>query len=129
MRAFSTGARVRFLAPAFAGTADLYWYVRADSPLKTFADVTARNTIAYSTNGSSSHNIVLAFVDELGLKAKPTPTGSPPATLTPVMSGQIDIGSSAPPITLQEIKDGKVRIIARGSDVPSPREQALRATI
>src|SRR5499433_3574349 len=31
MRAFSTGAPVRILAPAFTGTADLYWYVRADS--------------------------------------------------------------------------------------------------
>jgi NitT/TauT family transport system substrate-binding protein len=129
MRAFSTGAPVRILAPAFTGTADLYWYVRADSPLKTFADVTARNTIAYSTNGSSSHNIVLAFVDELGLKAKPTPTGSPPATLTAVMSGQIDIGWAAPPIAMQEIKDGKVRIIARGSDVPSLRDQTVRATV
>jgi NitT/TauT family transport system substrate-binding protein len=129
MRAFSTGAPVRILAPAFTGTADLYWYVRADSPFKTFTDVTARNTIAYSTNGSSSHNIVLAFVDELGLKAKPTPTGSPPATLTAVMSGQIDIGWAAPPIAMQEIKDGKVRIIARGSDVPSLRGQTVRATI
>ena len=129
MRAFSTGAPVRILAPAFTGTADLYWYVRADSPLKTFADVTARNTIAYSTNGSSSHNIVLAFVDELGLKAKPTPTGSPPATLTAVMSGQIDIGWAAPPIAMQEIKDGKVRIIARGSDAPSLRDQTVRATV
>jgi NitT/TauT family transport system substrate-binding protein len=129
MRAFSTGAPVRILAPAFTGTADLYWYVRADSPLKTFADVTARNTVAYSTNGSSSHNIVLAFVDELGLKAKPTPTGSPPATLTAVMSGQIDIGWAAPPIAMQEIKDGKVRIIARGSDVPSLRGQTVRATV
>ena len=129
MRAFSTGAPVRILAPAFTGTADLYWYVRADSPLKTLADATARNTIAYSTNGSSSHNIVLAFVDELGLKAKPTPTGSPPATLTAVMSGQIDIGWAAPPIALQEIKDRTVRIIARGSDVPSLRGQTVRATI
>jgi NitT/TauT family transport system substrate-binding protein len=103
--------------------------VRADSLLKTFADVTARNTIAYSTNGSSSHNIVLAFVDELGLKAKPTPTGSPPATLTAVMSGQIDIGWGAPPVGVQEIKDGKIRIIARGSDVPSLRGQTVRATI
>jgi len=129
MRAFSTGAPVRILAPAFTGTADLYWYVRADSPLKTFADVTARNTVAYSTNGSSSHNIVLAFVEELGLKAKPTPTGSPPATLTAVMSGQIDIGWAAPPIAMQELKDGKVRIIARGSDVPSLRDQTVRATV
>ncbi|MBO0751383.1 MAG: ABC transporter substrate-binding protein [Bradyrhizobiaceae bacterium] len=129
LRAFSTGAPVRILAPAFTGTADLYWYVRADSPIRSLADATASNTIAYSTNGSSSHNIVLAFVDELGLKAKPTPTGTPAATLTAVMSGQIDIGWAAPPIAMQEVKDGKVRLIARGSDAPSLRGQTVRATI
>jgi NitT/TauT family transport system substrate-binding protein len=129
MRALATGAPVRILAPAFTGTTDLYWYVRADSTLKTLADATARNSIAYSTNGSSSHNIVLAFVDELGLKAKPTPTGTPPATLTAVMSGQIDIGWAAPPIAMQEVRDGKVRILAHGSDVPSLRDQTVRATI
>ena len=109
--------------------ADLYWYVRADSPIKALADATPANSVAYSTNGSSSHNLVLAFVDELGLKAKPTPTGSPPATLTAVMSGQIDIGWSAPPIGLQEAKDGKLRIIAHGSDAPSLRGQTVRVTI
>jgi NitT/TauT family transport system substrate-binding protein len=129
MRAYSTGAPIRILAPAFTGSSDLFWYVRADSPIKKLADATAANTVAYSTNGSSSHNLVLAFVEELGLKAKPTPTGSPPATLTAVMSGQIDIGWAAPPVGLQEVKDGKVRIIARGSDAPSLRDQTVRATI
>jgi NitT/TauT family transport system substrate-binding protein len=129
MRAFAAGAPVRILAPAFTGTADLFWYVRADSPIHALADATARNTVAYSTNGSSSHNLVLAFVDELGLKAKPTPTGTPAATLTAVMSGQIDIGWAAPPIGLQELKDGRLRIIARGSDAPSLRGQTVRATI
>src|SRR5438309_2981570 len=66
MRAFSKGAPVRILLPAFTGTGDLYWYVKADSPLKSLSDVTANHTIAYSTNGSSSNNIVVAFVDELG---------------------------------------------------------------
>jgi NitT/TauT family transport system substrate-binding protein len=129
LRAFSAGAPVRILAPAFTGTADLYWYVRADSPLKTLSDATARNTIAYSTNGSSSHNIVTAFVEELGVKARPSPTGTPAATLTAVMSGQIDIGWAASPIAMQEMKDGKVRLLARGSDVPSLRGQTVRATI
>jgi NitT/TauT family transport system substrate-binding protein len=129
MRAFSTGAPVRILAPSFTGTNDLFWYVRADSPIHKIADATERNTVAYSTNGSSSHNLVLAFIDELGLKAKPTPTGSPPATLTAVMSGQIDIGWSGPPIALQEIKDGKARLLIRGSDAPSLRGQTVRATI
>src|SRR5437016_1186441 len=129
MRAFSRGAPVRVLLPAFTGTGDLYWYVRADSPIKSLKDTTAQNTIAYSTSGSSSNNIVVAFGQELGAKAKPTATGSPPATLTQVMTGQIDIGWSAPPFGIKEIKDGKIRIIARGSDIPSLKGQTVRVII
>src|ERR1700757_2836031 len=48
MRVFSKGAPVRVLLPAFTGTGDLYWYVRADSPIKSLKDAADRNTIAYS---------------------------------------------------------------------------------
>jgi NitT/TauT family transport system substrate-binding protein len=129
MRAFQRGAPVRILLPAFTGTGDLYWYVRADSAIKTLADTTPSQTIAYSTSGSSSHNIVVAFGQELGAKAKATATGGPPATFTQVMTGQIDVGWSAPPFGLKEIKEGKIRIVARGSDIPSLKGQTVRAII
>jgi NitT/TauT family transport system substrate-binding protein len=129
MRAFSKGAPVRILAPAFTGTGDLYWYVKADSKIQGLKDTTPETTIAYSTNGSSSNNIVVAFVSELGAKAKPTATGGPAATLTAVMSGQVDIGWAAPPFGLRELKEGKIRIVAYGSDVPSLRGQTVRTLI
>jgi len=129
MRAFSKGAPVRILAPMFTGTGDLFWYVKSDSKIKSLKDATPENTIAYSTNGSSSNNIVVAFVQELGAKAKPTATGGPAATLTAVMSGQVDIGWAAPPFGLQEIKEEKIRIVAHGSDVPSLRGQTVRTLI
>jgi NitT/TauT family transport system substrate-binding protein len=129
MRAFSKGAPVRILAPMFTGTGDLYWYVKSDSKIKSLKDATPETTIAYSTNGSSSNNIVVAFINELGAKAKPTATGGPPGTLTAVMSGQVDIGWAAPPFGLQEIKDGKIRIVAHGSDVPSLRGQTVRVLV
>lgn len=129
MRAFSRGAPVRVLLPAFTGTGDLYWYVKADSPIKSLKDTTDKHTIAYSTNGSSSNNIVVAFGQELGAKAKPTATGGQPGTLTSVMSGQIDIGWAAPPFGVKELKEGKIRIIARGSDVPSLKGQTVRVII
>lgn len=129
MRAFSKGAPVRILSPAFTGTGDLYWYVKSDSKIQSLKDATPETTIAYSTNGSSSNNIVVAFVQELGAKAKPTATGGPAATLTAVMSGQIDIGWSAPPFGLTQIKEGKIRIVAHGSDVPSLRGQTVRVLI
>lgn len=129
MRAFSKGAPVRILAPAFTGTGDLFWYVKANSKIQSLKDATPETTIAYSTNGSSSNNIVVAFVSELGAKAKPTATGGPAATLTAVMSGQVDIGWAAPPFGLREIKEGKIRIVAKGSDVPSLRGQTVRTLI
>jgi len=129
MRAFSKGAPVRVLLPAFTGTGDLYWYVKSDSPLKSLKDLKPENTVAYSTNGSSSNNIVVAFISELGAKGKPTATGGPAGTLTQVMSGQIDVGWAAPPFGLKEMKEGKIRILARGSDVPSLKGQTVRAII
>jgi NitT/TauT family transport system substrate-binding protein len=129
LRAFSKGAPVRILLPSYTGTSDLYWYVKADSPIKSLKDATDKNTIAYSTNGSSSNNIVVAFVEELGTKAKPTATGGMPGTLTSVMSGQVDIGWGSPPFGVKEINEGKIRVIARGSDIPSLRGQTVRAII
>ena len=129
MRAFSKGAPVRILAPMFTGTGDLYWYVKSDSKIQSIKDWTPETTVAYSTSGSTSNNIVVAFMSELGAKGKPTATGGPPATLTAVMSGQVDVGWAAPPFGLQEMKEGKIRIVARGSDVPSLRGQTVRLLI
>ena len=39
------------------------------------------------------------------LKAKPTATGGPSPTLTQVMSGQIDVGWSAPPFGLDQLDE------------------------
>jgi NitT/TauT family transport system substrate-binding protein len=129
MRAFARGGPVRILAPMFTGTGDIYWYVRADSPIKSLQEATDKHTIAYSTNGSTSHNIVLAFVNDLGVKAKPTATGGPPGTFTQVMSGQIDIGWSAPPFGLREAKEGKIRILGNGSNAKSLHGQTIRVLI
>jgi NitT/TauT family transport system substrate-binding protein len=126
LRAYAKGAPIRVIGANFTGAGDLYWYVRADSPIKRLEDAGDTTTMAYSASGSSSHNVVLAFLQELGIKAMPAATGTQPATLTQVMSGQIDIGWGAPPFGLRELADGKIRIIANGNDVPSLRSQTVR---
>jgi NitT/TauT family transport system substrate-binding protein len=103
--------------------------VKADSPLKAIKDATENTTIAYSTAGSSTNLLVLGFLKAYNLKAKPTKTGSPPATLTEVMSGQVDVGWAAPPFGLKEIDEGKIRIIGRGSEVVSTRNQTVRTVV
>jgi NitT/TauT family transport system substrate-binding protein len=69
---------------------------------------------------------VLAFVRELGLKAKPVATGGPVPTLTQVMTGQIDVGWSTPPLGLKEIDEGKIRVLARATDLAVVRGQTIR---
>jgi len=115
LSAYSKGAPVRIIGNEMTGAGDLFWYVKADSPIKTPRDFNGK-TIAYSTNGSSTHGIVTAFVKEYAPTAKPTPTGGPPATLTAVMSGQVDVGWSAPPFGLDQLDRGEIRQIATGND-------------
>jgi NitT/TauT family transport system substrate-binding protein len=129
MRAFVKGAPIRVISSGYTGVQDQFWYVPANSPLKSLSEATDKQTMSYSTNGSTSHNIALGFVKQLGVKAKPTATGGPAATLTQTMSGQIDIGWAVVPFGLSELQEGKIRLIARGSDVPSLKDQTVRVQI
>lgn len=125
--AYVKGAPVRVLGSETTGAAD-YWYVPAASPIKSLADTTGK-TMAYSTNGSSTHSIVQQFVKQSGAKPKLTATGGPAATFTQVMSGQIDVGWSAPPFGLEAMEQGKIRVIARGNDIPTIKNQTVRFVI
>ncbi len=113
---YSKGAPVRIIGNEIKGAGDLYWYVKANSPVKTIQDFNGK-TIAFSTVGSSTHGVVTAFIKQYKLtSAKPTPTGSPAPTLTSVMSGQVDVGWAAPPFGLDQLDRGEIRQIATGND-------------
>jgi len=128
MSAFSKGAPVRVIGAETTGAQDLFWYVPANSPVKSLKDTDGK-TIAYSTNGSSTNGIVTAFVKQFDLKAKPVATGGPSSTLTQVMSGQVDVGWSAPPFGLDQLDDKKIRIIASGNDAMVFKGQTVRLLI
>ena len=128
LSAYSKGAPVRIIGAETTGAADLFWYVKADAPIKTLKD-TEGKTIAYSTNGSSTHGIVNAFMKQYDLKAKPTATGGPAPTLTQVMSGQIDVGWSAPPFGLDQLDQKQIRIVATGNDAAAFKGQTVRLLI
>ena len=127
MGAFSKGAPVRIIGAQATGAAD-FWYVRADSPIKTPADLSGK-TMAFSTNGSSTHSMVLGFIEKYKIAAKPTATGDPAGTFTSVMSGQIDAGWSSPPFGLDAMAGNKIRLIWRGNDLEHVRSQTVRTII
>ena len=126
--AFAKGAPVRAIANSTTGADDLFWYVPDASPVKTLKDAGGK-TIAYSTSGSSTNLAVLAFNREFGVPMKPVATGSPASTFTQTMTGQVDIGWSAPPFGLEALQQGRIRIVARLSDVPAFRNQTVRLMI
>jgi ABC-type nitrate/sulfonate/bicarbonate transport system substrate-binding protein len=128
MGAFAKGAPVRAIANSMTGADDLFWYVPSASPIKSLKDA-AGKTIAYSTTGSSTNLAVLAFVKHFDVALKPVATGSPASTFTQTMSGQVDIGWSSPPFGVKDLQEGRIRIVARESDVPSFRNQTVRVMI
>ena len=125
MGAFSKGAPIRVIASEATGAGDLFWYVRADSPIRSIKE-TAGKSVAYSTQGSSTNSVVLGFLDTFAIKPELVATGGIPGTFTQVMSGQIDVGWSAAPYLLDAADEGKIRIIANGNDVPPMRGQTVR---
>jgi len=122
--AFIKGAPIRVLGQTMRGAYE-FWYVPSESPIKSFKDA-AGKTVAYSTQGSSTNLMVNALQKLHGVTVKPVATGSPVATLTQTMTGQVDVGWSAAPIAVTALEEGKIRLIARGSDVPAFADQTVR---
>jgi NitT/TauT family transport system substrate-binding protein len=127
MAAFTKGAPLVAVGNASTGSSE-FWYVPAASPVQSMKDA-AGKTVGFSTIGSSSHMEVLAFLKRFGVDAKPVATGGTAATFTQVMSGQIDIGWSSPPFGIAAAHDGRIRIIARGNELPHFRDQTIRLIV
>jgi NitT/TauT family transport system substrate-binding protein len=128
LRALGKGAPLRAVMPVFTGASDLYWYVRTDSPIPDLAGA-GEASIAYSTPGSMTHAIVTDYARELKIAGKPVAAGSPAATLTAVMSGKVAVGYGRAPFGLKEVAVEKIRIIAKGNDIPLLRSRTLRIAI
>lgn len=126
--AYAKGAPIRVISAQMTGAHELFWYVRADSKIRSFKDVDAR-TVAFSSPGSSSNLILLHLLQKAGAKAKPTATGGLPGTLTQVMTGQIDVGWATPPFALRELQEKKIVIIARAREAVDLKDQTIRVNI
>lgn len=126
--AISKGAPLKIVSAQMTGAADMFWYVKADSPVKSMTDMAGR-TMGYSRPGSSTNLVALALADHFRVKPKLVSTGGIPDTRTQVMSGQIDAGWSVPHFNFDLVAEGRIRIIARGTDVPSLNDQTVRVNV
>src|SRR3981081_2545457 len=125
---FSKGAPVRVFSAETTGQPDIYWFVPAQSPIRSVADFKDK-TIGYSVSGSSSHAALLALLAQEKIAARPTSTGGVTPSFTSGMSGQVDVAWTTGPMGLREIEEGTIRSVARGSDVVSLRNRTVRVNI
>ena len=126
--AYAKGMPVKVISAESTGAPDAFWYARPESGIKSLAD-TAGKTVAFSSPGSSTNLILLQLVNQAKVAPKLVATGGAPGTLTQVMSGQIDVGWSVPPFVLQQLAEGRLAIIARGSDVAALAQQTIRVNV
>ena len=124
MGAYAKGAPLRAIGATMRGAYE-YWYVPAELPIKSFKDA-AGKSVAFSTRGSSNNLMVLGLARLYGVEVNPVATGSPGPTFIQTMSGQVDMGWSIPPFNIDALEAGKIRIVARGSEVKEYANQTVR---
>ena len=125
LAAFSKGAPLRIIGASFTGDSNMFLYVPADSPIRKVED-TRGKTVAFSNTGSSSHMMVLEAKKQFDTDFKATATGGGPATLTQVMSGQVDVGWSGAPFAVDMLEAGRIRLIMKASDLTTMAGQTSR---
>jgi NitT/TauT family transport system substrate-binding protein len=126
--AFAKGMPVKIISAEATGAPDAFWYARPESGIKSIRDTNGK-TVAFSSPGSSTNLIILQLISQEKVTPKLVATGGMPGTLTQVMTGQIDVGWSVPPFVLKDLADGRLQIIARGSDVAAIRNQTIRVNV
>jgi NitT/TauT family transport system substrate-binding protein len=119
------GAPIRPIGTSITGAREIFWYVKADSPIKSLKDA-AGKTMAYSATGSSSNLATLKLIKTAGVDIKPVATGTPVATFTQVMTGQVDIGWSAAPFALGALQERRIRAVANVGDIVEYRNMSAR---
>ena len=128
LAAFAKGAPVRIVSSEMRGAGDIYWYVKADSPIKSLKDADGK-TMTFSRPGSSSHLTAQQLAAKAGVTPKFVSSGAMPATRTQLVSGQIDVAWAAVPFVLDAIKKGEFRIVARGSDLAELNDVSIRVNV
>jgi NitT/TauT family transport system substrate-binding protein len=128
LAAYMQGAKIKIISSEFIGGNDTYFYVRADSPLKSIDDIKGK-TVAYPRPGGASEGVLLGLKAERHIDFNAVATGAMDATLTMVMTKQIDVGYSIVPNQLDLVNKGDIRVLFSGDDVKSQKDISGRAII
>jgi NitT/TauT family transport system substrate-binding protein len=126
--AFAKGAPIKIASASFTGASDLFFYAKIDSPINTYKDITGKS-IGFTRPGSSSFVAEHILAEQENVQPSYVATGEMAATLTQVMSGQVDVGWSVVPVNLDLVAKKQLKIIGHGSDAKALQSQTVRVNI
>jgi NitT/TauT family transport system substrate-binding protein len=117
------------IAAAYAGTGDQYWYVKPDSPLKTprGRDRQAHHVVFDQWRDLACDRARVRQAARRQGEADRDRRTARDLHDDDVRTGRHRLGRDA--VRLKEYQEGKFRIIARGSDVPTMRNQTMRVQV
>lgn len=117
--AFSQGEPIRILAE-YTNFATVLWYVKADSPIKSFKDARGKK-IAYSSPGGNSQIQAIVALRTAGLNPEKdvelVRVGGIPETLTAVRGGIVDVGWGMDPLITQGVMKNEIRIVGTAGEL------------
>jgi NitT/TauT family transport system substrate-binding protein len=122
------GADIKIIGSGFIGNSDSFFYVPADSPIKTIDDLKGKS-IAYSRPGAVSEVLLRDLSTEKHIEFKTVSGGALDAIFTMTMTRQIDVGMAVPPTAVDALRKGEIRIVFDGNAVESQRDVVNRVTI
>lgn len=126
MSAYAKGKPVRILGSNIRGVADLYWYVKSQSPIKRFRDLTPLDELTYSRPGSNTNLAAIYIKQALGLRGRLVAVGGPSSSRAQVMSGQAATGWSVFPFGKDLLRQKKIRIIGTGASAAGLKGVTIR---
>lgn len=126
--AYAKGANIRIFANQVTGSPDIFWYVKADSPIKKPEDLDGKN-VTYSRPNSVTDLVIRNFAKERKFTPKLIAGGDLPAVRTMLMTGQADASWSVAPFAAESLKNGEVRILFTGDDVTAAKTVVSRVSL
>lgn len=128
LSAFAQGGKIKIISSYFIGNADSFYYVPADSPIRSIDDLNGKS-IAFSRPGSASETVLRDLISQTGFNIKSVAGGSLDAIFTMTMTKQVDVGYAFPPAAMDAWDKGEIRVLFNGDAVKSQANVSSRVNI
>jgi NitT/TauT family transport system substrate-binding protein len=124
--AWTHGAPIKIISPESTGAPDIFWFGKIAGPVASMRDLHGQ-AVGYSAPGSRTYFILRTLLKEAGIKdARLIAVGSAASGYPQVLDAQLAASWSRPPVNVNYLLAGEIRIIARANDSLQVRNETTR---